>query len=75
MQHALNPNTIRMLNWNIAKGRLAGWAMDLKKYAHHADLLLIQEASLEHKLPQLLDEQFVSAFAPGYSRAGHIASS
>lgn len=65
--YALDPNRIRVLSWNIAKGRHHGWQQDLAQLCHHSDLALIQEARLEHDMHQLMGD-CCWAFAPGYQR-------
>lgn len=65
--HALNPNQIRVLSWNIAKGRHRDWHTDLSRLAHESDLALIQEARLEHAMHQVIPDA-CWAFAPGYRR-------
>jgi endonuclease/exonuclease/phosphatase (EEP) superfamily protein YafD len=69
-RHALNPNNIQVVSWNIAKGRHPHWQDDLIKLTHSADLALIQEARLEHSMHQAMDDS-CWAFAPGYRRHNH----
>src|ERR1051325_7054926 len=69
-RHALNPSNIQVVSWNIAKGRHPHWQDDLLKLTHGADLALIQEARLEHRMHQVMDDS-CWAFAPGYRRQNH----
>lgn len=64
---ALDPKQIRVLSWNIAKGRHRDWHQDLARLAHGADLALIQEARLEHAMHSVIPDA-CWAFAPGYRR-------
>lgn len=66
-QTALNPNRIRVVSWNIAKGRHRDWHHDLTRLTHETDLALIQEARLEHAMHQVIPDA-CWAFAPGYRR-------
>jgi len=66
-QHALDPKQIRVLSWNIAKGRHRDWRHDLQRLSHETDLALIQEARLEHAMHQVIPDA-CWAFAPGYRR-------
>jgi endonuclease/exonuclease/phosphatase (EEP) superfamily protein YafD len=65
--HALDPRQIRVLSWNIAKGRHRDWRHDLQRLSHESDLALIQEARLEHSMHQVIPDA-CWAFAPGYQR-------
>lgn len=66
-QYALDPNHIRVLSWNIAKGHHLGWQQDFARLTHNVDLALIQEARLEHDMHGLMTD-YSWAFAPGYQR-------
>lgn len=66
-QNALNPDQIRVLSWNIAKGQREGWDSDLTVLSHNSDLVLIQEARLEHGVHRYFDD-CCWAFAPGFTR-------
>jgi endonuclease/exonuclease/phosphatase (EEP) superfamily protein YafD len=70
---ALDSNKIRLLNWNIQKSSQPGWRADLRKFANHTDLLLLQEATLEENLEQAMDTDYHAVFAPGY-RSGESQS-
>jgi endonuclease/exonuclease/phosphatase (EEP) superfamily protein YafD len=43
--NALQTDGFSVVNWNIQKGRNAGWANDLQQMHSAADLLIVQEAS------------------------------
>ena len=66
----LDPHNLRLVNWNIAKGRHFGWQHDLVQLSRDADLVLIQEARLEDNLPELVEENYCCTFAPGFARSG-----
>ncbi len=42
----LNPERLKLLNWNIHKVREKGWAEDLKNLCHDCDIYTIQEGYL-----------------------------
>ncbi len=41
---ALDPDSIRLLNWNVYKGKRAGWKDDFQTLSRDMDLILVQEA-------------------------------
>lgn len=65
----LDGHRIRLLNWNVHKGRNAGWRRDFDRLAGDADFVLMQEAALE----PFADNSFAAGrfwtFAPGYRTA------
>ena len=65
--YSLDPERIKLLSWNIAKGSRHGWELDLASLVHEQDLVLIQEASLERGMHQALGNRSCWAFAPGFS--------
>jgi endonuclease/exonuclease/phosphatase (EEP) superfamily protein YafD len=67
---ALNPDRIHVLSWNIAKGRHRDWQGDLQHLTRDADLALIQEATLEHAMHQVIPDS-CWAFAPGFTSPQH----
>ncbi|HEY3697813.1 MAG TPA: endonuclease/exonuclease/phosphatase family protein [Spongiibacteraceae bacterium] len=69
-QHALDPEHIHVVSWNIAKGGNQDWQSDLQHLTHNADLALIQEARLEHSMHQVMPDA-CWAFAPGFRRRNH----
>jgi endonuclease/exonuclease/phosphatase (EEP) superfamily protein YafD len=44
---SLNPNAIKVLIWNIYKGREAGWDVDMKHIGADVDLIMLQEFFLD----------------------------
>lgn len=65
---ALDPQKLRILNWNLHKGEDKGWQADLGRFAAEHDVLLIQEAVLNDPERQVLEAaghawQMVGAFA------------
>lgn len=66
-RHALDPDHIHVLSWNIAKGRHPNWQQDLVHLTQVADIALIQEARLEHSMHQAMSD-CCWAFAPGFRR-------
>ena len=46
-QKALDPGSIKVLNWNIYKGKRAGWKDDFIRLSGGMDIILIQEACIE----------------------------
>lgn len=55
LTHALNPENIAFLNWNIYKGNGENWQQDLSAFAQSHDLMTIQEAMLDEELTALLE--------------------
>ena len=51
---ALDPEAIRLLTWNIHKQDDAGWQDDLGRFAAATDVLLLQEATLQDALQEIL---------------------
>lgn len=47
---AVDSSEIKILNWNLYKGKKSDWQNDLNDFSKIADLLLIQEALLSHEL-------------------------
>ena len=52
---SLNPNTIKVLIWNIYKGREAGWDVDMKLVGADADLIILQEFFLDEESIQTFE--------------------
>ena len=69
-QSTLDPARIRVFNWNIHKSTEIGWQEDLAQLASAADLVLLQEATLEKTPLEVLSAHEFGIFAPGYSFAG-----
>jgi endonuclease/exonuclease/phosphatase (EEP) superfamily protein YafD len=53
--HALDPQALRVLTWNIHKEGDAGWERDLAQFSAANDLVLLQEAVLSPALLDLLE--------------------
>lgn len=45
-QSGLNPETIRLLNWNVYKGTRAAWEADFSRLSRDTDIVALQEAQL-----------------------------
>jgi endonuclease/exonuclease/phosphatase (EEP) superfamily protein YafD len=52
--NALDPGAIHLLTWNIHKEDDAGWEQDLARFAMSSDVLLLQEATLQDSLRDVL---------------------
>ena len=46
---ALDPDSIKFLNWNVYKGSRPGWTTDFKTVSQGIDLILLQEVCLKNK--------------------------
>jgi len=53
----LGPDSIAILDWNIYKGQRTGWESDLLRFGRGKDILLLQEASLNEELQELLQKK------------------
>jgi endonuclease/exonuclease/phosphatase (EEP) superfamily protein YafD len=53
----LDPENIRLLNWNIYKGNNDNWAEDLLEFIEERDIVTIQEAHLSDQLESVLARQ------------------
>jgi|KBSSwiStaDraftv2_1062776.scaffolds.fasta_scaffold15061_4 endonuclease/exonuclease/phosphatase (EEP) superfamily protein YafD len=71
-RYALDPAQIQIVSWNIAKGRSRDWQEDLHHLTHNADLVLIQEATLEQAMHSCMPD-CCWAFAPGFRRPNHTS--
>lgn len=71
LRDALDPDNIRLLNWNIAKGKHKGWQRDFSSLCETVDIALLQEAKLEYNMPSLFGEECCWSFAPGFTRPDH----
>ncbi len=63
---SLDPAAIRLLNWNIQKGKQLGWQTDLSALTADSQLVLMQEAALD---PEMISAERLASywsFAPGY---------
>jgi endonuclease/exonuclease/phosphatase (EEP) superfamily protein YafD len=52
----LDPHAIRVVTWNIHKQADAGWRDDLARFARSTDLVLLQEATLDAALQEVLED-------------------
>ena len=50
----LDSNGFNLVNWNMFKGRKAGWEEDLKRLIAEGDVILLQEAHLTEALTEAL---------------------
>ena len=55
-REALDPNSIRILNWNMYKGSNHTWEEDFKVLTQDVDIALLQEAYLDHKMTRVFRE-------------------
>lgn len=69
----LNPESIRLTNWNIEKKGDPSWRVDLDRLAPDADLILLQEASLREDTITELDASLFWSFAPGYRSSRQVS--
>ncbi len=75
IKHSLNPNRINVLVWNIYKGGLLGWRIDLQRYTQFRDLVILQEGILNDAMREELDashvHEFMFASSFKYKSSGH----
>ncbi len=53
----LSPDNISLFDWNIYKGSLDGWDDDFLRFSNGKDIILLQEASLDKRLQEVLQQQ------------------
>ncbi len=53
----LSPDSISILDWNIHKGRRKGWDIDFMRLSDGKDIIFLQEAALNEKLQEMLQQQ------------------
>ncbi len=53
----LSPDNISFFDWNIYKGSLEGWDSDFLHLSGGKDIILLQEASLDERLQEVLQQQ------------------
>jgi len=53
----LSPDNISFFDWNIYKGSLDGWDSDFLRLSGGKDIILLQEASLDKRLQEVLQQQ------------------
>lgn len=79
----LNPNEIRMVVWNMYKGKNASWKRDYELLAAGADILLLQEMFLDQKMESTFtsdkEHQYITAasfiYRSGNIRTGVVSAS
>lgn len=76
----LDTENISILNWNIYKGRRENWGEDLQRLSAKRDIIILQEALLNGRLQDMLDEQrfhwtLNSAFAINGKEVGVLTAS
>jgi len=52
----LSSDSISILDWNIKKGKRKGWDIDFMRLSYGKDIILLQEASLNEKLMEMLQQ-------------------
>jgi len=63
----LDSASIRMLNWNVYKGKGSNWKSDFHRLSKKQDLILIQEACLNKTMTEALDtENMEWNFVPSF---------
>jgi len=76
----LDTENISILNWNIYKGNRENWDEDFQRFAAERDIIILQEAPLNERLQEMLDEQSLhwtlnSAFAINGKEVGVLTAS
>ncbi len=67
----IDADGFHLVNWNVYKGRKAGWAQDLQRLIREADVVLLQEAHLtEQMLDVLRRSQFNWSLATAFRYRG-----
>ncbi len=72
---SLDPSRINVLVWNIYKGGLLGWRIDLQRFTQNRDLVILQEGILNSSMKDELDasyrHEFTFASSFSYKSTGH----
>lgn len=63
----LNPSSIKVLSWNVNKGRRADWKVDWDRLSNDIHLALIQEATLDMALGNSDSALKFASFSPGFA--------
>lgn len=76
----LNPEAIRLLNWNVYKGTSADWAEDFSRLSRDSDIVALQEAQLHPDFKDGLDQSrmnwdLTTAFTYGNAETGVLLAS
>lgn len=69
---ALDAEGFSMINWNVQKGRDAGWVEDLHEIDPEADLLLLQEVEHDNETWDNAAPRHYRSFAEGYANSRMI---
>ena len=73
--HGLDPANIDLLVWNIYKGGLLGWRIDLQRYMQGRDVVLLQEGILNNDMRAEFDasrkHQYTFATSFVFKTSGH----
>jgi len=67
----LSDKNIKILIWNVYKGKDPRWAKEFKDIIRGHDLVLLQEAVSDHKMPKIWREDF-SAYAWNMAASFHL---
>ena len=62
----LDSRDIRIVNWNIQKGRDSRWTTDLATFTDEPDVMIFQEASLNTAAWDIIATNYYRSFAPGH---------
>ena len=65
----LDPEGIRVVNWNIEKGKNPVWPDDLTKLLPSTDLITLQESSPSLPMVSRLSDSYSVSFAEGYTNS------
>ncbi|SMF39318.1 Uncharacterized conserved protein YafD, endonuclease/exonuclease/phosphatase (EEP) superfamily [Alteromonadaceae bacterium Bs31] len=57
---------LRLVSWNIEKGKNEGWLEELKKVAVGSDFVFLQEAIFIDEMKQPSNKEIFWSFSPGY---------
>lgn len=75
MKPSLNPKHINVLVWNIYKGGLLSWRIDLQRFTQNRDLVILQEGILNDDMREELDashrHEFIFATSFTFKSSGH----
>ncbi len=69
----LDSRDIRIVNWNIQKGRDSHWTADLATFTGESDLMIFQEASLNTAAWDVVASNHYRSFAPGYRTSRSVS--
>ncbi|MFT5321027.1 MAG: endonuclease/exonuclease/phosphatase (EEP) superfamily protein YafD [Pseudohongiellaceae bacterium] len=69
-EHRLNPESIRVLSWNVKKQSRPQLNADLAGFSQSVDLALLQEVHKEGEYLQHFCDKWHRSFAPGFTLPG-----